>query len=72
MKIKRWEIKAGACNRTTGMPVGKARTEIVGTDNTLFEQCITIIDAKEAYESWWNDLNPDSNEVVFVSAVKVL
>ena len=68
--INQVDISARAFNRQTGAPVSAARTErIDGLTNELFRDCTTIMQYKEVYESFWNDLNPESAEVVFVLSV---
>jgi len=53
----------------TGKPVGKERVERVDTNNFLFESCVLPHEVKTAYERFWNELNPLSAHVVFVSQV---
>lgn len=65
-------VTAQAFNRATGEPNGVARDEEVDLDsNQLFKHCKSWLDVKKAYESFWNDLNPDSEDVVMVSNVKM-
>lgn len=65
-------VTAQAFNRATGEPNGVARDETIDLDtNQLFKHCKTWLDVKKAYESFWNDLNPDSEDVVMVSNVKM-
>ena len=66
-------VKANAFNRETGSPVGQERWEGIDTkSNPLFKNCKTILDIKNAYESFWNDLNSKSEEIVFVLEVKIV
>lgn len=62
-------VAAKAFNRKTGMAVSESRDETIYTDNILFSKCITPMDVKKAYEAFWNDLNPNSEDVVFVQSV---
>jgi len=65
-----YNVTAQAFNRKTGVPSGISRVEkIVPANNSLFTGCKTIMAIKTAYESFWNDLNPRSEDVVFVSNV---
>ena len=69
MEKRTWSVTAAAFNRLTGIPVGEARTEVVDSDNVLFSRCELPMDVKNAYESFWNNLNEASEHVVFVSMV---
>lgn len=65
-------VTAQSFNRETSEPNGVARDEAVDLDNNrLFKDCKTWLDVKRAYEAFWNDLNPNSEDVVFVSQVKM-
>lgn len=65
-------VTAQAFDRKTGRPVGAARDEVINlATNRLFKGCETWVDVKKAYEAFWNDLNPLSEEMVIVSAVKM-
>lgn len=66
---KYWNVTARAYNRISGNAVGQERIETVNTSNPLFSKCKTIMDVKAVYERFWNDLNPESREVVFVIQV---
>ena len=73
MRTKRtWKVTAQSFDRITGDWNCIARTEIINTDNILFADCILPIDVKTVYESFWNDVNPISESVVFVQEVVVL
>ncbi len=69
MKKKSWTVIASSFMRENGERMCAARAEIVDTENVLFHNCISIIDVKDAYERFWNNLNPNSLHVVFVSEV---
>lgn len=72
MKILKVNVTAQAFDRNTGKSVGKQRTEEINlVTNKFFKNCKTVIDIKNTYESFWNDLNPKSKEVVFVQRVKI-
>lgn len=66
---KSWSVNASSFNRETGMRMCVARIEVVDNHNALFARCDSIVDVKTAYERFWNDLNPKSANVVFVSEV---
>ena len=68
--MMKFDVTARAYNRISGARVGVERTERVDTNNSLFESCRTILNVKQKYEAFWNDLNPNSAEVVFVVEVK--
>ncbi len=67
-----WRVRGRSYDRDTGIPSGNARQETIQSDNLLFVKCRNIVDVKTAYEAFWNDLNPDSGDVVFVSSVTKL
>lgn len=67
--INTWDVLAQSQCRHTGKPIAVARTERVDTSNSLFASCRTIMDVKEAYEAFWNLLNPNSPQVVFVHGI---
>lgn len=64
-----WDVLGGSYARSTGEPVGSTRVERIDTNNSLFAACETIMDVKAKYEWFWNELNPDSEEVVFVHQI---
>jgi hypothetical protein len=73
MKIKKAVVTANAFNRETGEEVSNPRRETIDLEkNELFQNCETILDIKKAYESFWNELNPRSLEIVFVSKVEII
>lgn len=54
-----------------GVPVGRPRAEIINTKtNRLFKDAKTARGVKSHYEAFWNDLNPNSTEVVEVLKVE--
>ena len=69
--MSKYKVKARAYKRTTGTPIGRPRVEVIDTaSNILFNKCFSPMMVKEAYESFWNDLNPHSEEIVKVIEVK--
>lgn len=67
------QVLAQAFNRKNGLPVGQSRWEEVSIkENPLFKNCKTILDLKNAYESFWNTLNPKSKEIVFVQQINII
>lgn len=70
--MKKYKVLAQSFSRETGKPTGKPRTETIDpATNVMFKNCKTIMDVKEAYESFWNYLNPKSEDVVFVQKITV-
>ena len=64
------DVLAQAFNRKTGQVAGNARIEEINTrKNVSFNQCHDLMDIKECYEAYWNQLNPNSEEVVFVQQI---
>lgn len=64
-------VTAQAHDRVSGKPVGPSRDEDIDVkSNPLFKGAKTAADVKKKYESFWNDLNPKSSEVVKVTNVK--
>ena len=62
-----------AYSRHTGMPIGKERTEIINTKtNVLFQKAKNEKDVKHRFESFWNNLNPNSNEIVKVKDISIV
>lgn len=72
MKKPMWAVTAQAYSRKTGKPLGKTRTEKIQSDNKMFKGITTIMGVKNRYESFWNNMNPRSKEVVFVKRIKKL
>jgi hypothetical protein len=68
----RFAVTAQAFNRNSGIQAGESRDEVIDTEtNALFLGCSTILEMKAAYERFWNNLNPDSREIVFVQKVRI-
>ena len=66
----KFNVQAYSFNRKTGEQSGMGRTEQINTEtNKLFFGMTTIMEIKEIYESFWNDLNPNSEDIVFVSKI---
>lgn len=62
-------VLAQAVNRENGKAIGEPRWEDIGIANPLFANCKTVLQAKEAYEAFWNKLNPTTPEIVFVHRI---
>jgi len=63
-------VTARAINRTTKEPITEERVEQINTETEeIFKKCVTSNDVKKVYESFWNDLNPNSREFIVVSNV---
>ena len=63
-------VRASSFNRMTGERTGAARDEELNLkENKLFIGLSSVLDIKRAYESFWNDLNSNSTDVVFVESV---
>jgi hypothetical protein len=61
-----------AFNRQTGKPVGKPRQETIDSNkNEIFAKATTVLEVKNAYESFWNEMNPHSSEIVMVKKIVV-
>ena len=68
---KRWAVTGVALDRQTRKRVGKSRTEVIDSGtNPLFIGLDTPLAVEQKYESFWNDLNPHSREVVKVIDVR--
>lgn len=68
-----FEVIAEARERETLKKIGKPRGEIIDTNkNELFKGLNTLMEIRKVYESFWNDLNKNSFEVVFVNNIKRL
>ena len=67
-----WAVTASSFVRKTGQPLGLVTTDTLfknrGGDR-VFGDCKTIQEVKQRYEAFWNDWNPQSYAVVFVTAV---
>lgn len=72
-----YDVTAYSTDRKTGKKNGPTRTERVNvTTNGLFNGNYSSLwvaknekDVKTIYESWWNDLNEESKDVVVVTSV---
>lgn len=63
-------VLAQSFNRQTGLPTAAPRVEEINTKtNELFKHCVNVLAVKKAYEGFWNELNHDSADVVFVQQV---
>lgn len=58
-----YDVKAQAFSRATGAPHCDPRIERVTCDAK------NIMDVKKYYETFWNELNPNSDSVVFVQEI---
>ena len=66
-KIK---VYARSFNRKTGKSVSNLRVEEIDLKkNKIFKSCNSLLDIKYRYESFWNELNNNSIEVVFVQEI---
>jgi hypothetical protein len=65
-----WDVTAQAFNRKTMESIGSERTERITSSNKIFRSCKTFLDVRRNYESFWNDLEPTSLEVVYVRKVE--
>jgi hypothetical protein len=66
----KFTVTAIAMNRKTRQQIGKQRDEIIDTKtNSLFTGLTEPIDIEDAYEAFWNKLNPESREIVKVIGV---
>lgn len=69
--FKTLSVTAQSFNRRTGKPDCEPRKETIDTDNKLFNNCETVIDIHGVYESFWNNMNRDSESIVFVHSIDV-
>ena len=78
--MTRYKVLAIAYNRKTSKLIKsrnylhskskRRRSEIIDiSKNSLFKNCKTKQDIKKKYESFWNDLNPNSEEIVKVKGI---
>lgn len=73
MKNKYAIVRARSFDRQTGKPKAKPRNEKISLKkNELFQGCNTVLDIKTAYETFWNELNAHSSEIVFVHKITLL
>lgn len=63
-------VTAHALNRKTKKVISEPRAEKIYLGNPLFTHASTAEEVTEAYESFWNDLNPTSKEIVKVLSVE--
>ena len=71
MKYGQYKVKAVALDRKTRKQIGKARTETIDSrDNELFKGAKTTKDIEDRYEGFWNDLDPQSEEIIKVISVE--
>lgn len=69
--MTKYIVTGRAYNRKTHKAIGKQRNETINTNsNVLFKHTKTGSDVKMRYESFWNDLDPHSKEVVKVLKIK--
>jgi hypothetical protein len=67
----KFAVTAVAISRRSRRRVGKARTEMIDTQtNKLFRHCRAPKDIEARYESFWNDLNPNSRDIVKVVDIR--
>ncbi len=71
----KWNVTAVAMNRRTRervlyMGKEKERTELVDTATWGFGVKRTALQVERAYEAFWNDVNPRSEDIVKVVAVE--
>ena len=61
----KWIVLGVAMNRTTRKTSGPIRAEVIDAGkNQLFEGCRTPFEIEQAFESFWNGLNPGSEDIV--------
>ncbi len=65
------KVTAVAMNRVTRERICDPREEEIDDGNELFIHCKTAMEVEEAYESFWNDMNPHSKEIVKVLNVEM-
>jgi len=67
----KFKVKGIAMNRLTRNQIGKSRIETIDTKtNKLFFGATSPIEVERRYESFWNNLNPNSQEIVKVIDVR--
>ena len=65
-------VTASAFCRKSGKSVSDERAEKIDLKkNILFKNCKNVLDIKKTYESFWNETNPISEHIVFVSSVEI-
>ena len=68
--MKNFKVTAHAEERLTKTVISESRSETVSNGKGLFSGANTVEKVKELYESFWNDLNPLSFEIVIVETVE--
>ena len=69
----KFNVKGMAMNRLMRCQIGGIRIEQIDTEtNSLFKKCQTPLEVERIYESFWNDLNPNSKEIVKVINVELV
>ena len=67
----KFNVKGVAMNRLKRCQIGEIRVEQIDTEtNNLFKGLIAPLEIEQAYESFWNDLNLNSKEIVKVINVE--
>lgn len=67
----KFAVTAVPISRNTRRRVGKARVEIIDTSqNEMFANCDTAQSIERVYESFWNNTNPHSSDIVKVVDVR--
>jgi len=64
-------VTAVVRNRKTGLQKGKIRNETIDTKTNVLFPNNNLMDVKRRYESFWNDLNRNSEEIVTVLKINV-
>jgi hypothetical protein len=70
-KLKSAKVLACAFNRETGEPVANPREEVLDLKDGLWKDVSTVADIAKRYMSFWNDLNPDTDEIILVQSVRI-
>jgi hypothetical protein len=70
-KITSVKVLAAAFNRKTGKPSGSPREESLDLSDSLWKGVKTVSQFAKNYMSFWNDLNPDSEEIVLVQSIRI-
>lgn len=67
----KFAVTAVSMSRRTRRRIGKSRVEIIDTkENQLFWGLSEPEDIEKKYQAFWNDLNPQSPEIVKVLDVR--
>lgn len=65
-----YTVYAQSFDRVTGKETAEERGEEINIKtNALFRGVKSLLDIKKAYESFWNELNPSSKDMVFVKRI---